>query len=94
MILDVWLCQKGWGEFAKATNGTASILQFTSTLFQLLLSQHPCILWDIVSNLNLHAKKSFHEQLSKHRDNQIIKDIYLLMQNKIPQQHGFLFLNV
>ena len=33
MILDVWLCQKGWGEFAKATNGTASILQFTSTTF-------------------------------------------------------------
>ena len=38
----------------------------------------PPTVWDIVSNLNLHAKKSFYEQLSKHRDNKIIKDIYLL----------------
>ena len=94
MILDVWLCQKGWGNLQKQQMVLPVSCNLLPPLFQLLLSQHPCILWDIVSNLNLHVKKSFHEQISKHRDNQIIKDIYLLMQNKIPQQHGFLFLNV
>ena len=38
----------------------------------------PSTVWDIVSNLNLHVKKNLYEQLSKHKGNQIIKDIYLL----------------
>ena len=41
------------------------------------MTSWPATVWDIVSNLNLHVKKSFYEQLSKHRDNEIIKDIYL-----------------
>ena len=53
--------------------------------------------WDIVSNLNLHVKKSFYEHLSKHRDNKIIKDIYLLTSKLSTMaffQHGFLFVKV
>ena len=38
----------------------------------------PSTVWDIVSNLNLHVKKNLYEQLSKHKGNQITKDIYLL----------------
>ena len=42
------------------------------------MTSWPPNVWDIVSNLNLHVNKGFHEQLSKHRDNKIIKHIYLL----------------
>ena len=38
----------------------------------------PPTVWDIASNLNLHVKKIFQEQLLKQRDKKIIKDIYLL----------------
>ena len=34
----------------------------------------PPTVWDIASNL--HVNKRFYEQLSKHRDNQIIRGIY------------------
>ena len=56
------------------------------------MTSWPPTVWDIVSNLNLHVKKSFCEQLSKHRDNKINKDIYLW--NKVPRQHDFLFVKV
>ena len=42
------------------------------------MTSYPPVFGDIVSNLNLQVKKSFYEQLSKHRDNQIIEDIYSL----------------
>ena len=51
----------------------------------------PPTVWDIVSNLNLHAKKSFYEQLSKHRDNKIIKDIYLLTSKQSTSTTWFSF---
>ena len=43
------------------------------------MTSRPPTVWDIVSNSNIHVKKSFYEQVSKHRDNQIIKGIYLLI---------------
>ena len=78
---NVLFCQKDWKELAKATNGTSSVFQFIPTIFSStsvttpITSWSPTV-WDFVSNLNLHVRKSFYEQLSKHRDNKI--DIYLL----------------
>ena len=70
---DVSFYQKDWEELSKATNGTASVLQFIPTTFSSTsvttpMTSWPPIVWDIVSNLDLHVKKSFYEQLSKHRD--------------------------
>ena len=44
-----------------------------------------------MSNLNLHVKKSFYEQLSKHRDNKIIKDICLLTSKQSTSTRWFSF---
>ena len=93
---DVSFCQKDWEELAKATNGTASVLQFIpatfpSTSVTTSMISWPPTVWDIVSNLNLHAKKSFYEQLSKHKDNKIIKDIYLLRSKQSTSTTWFSF---
>ena len=71
-------CQKDWEELAKA-NGAACIFRFIPTTFSstsvtTLMTSWSSNIWDIVSNLNLHV--IFYEQLSKHRDNKIIKEIY------------------
>ena len=55
---DVSFCQKDCQELAKATNGTASILRFISTIFSSTSVTTPMTSWpatvrDIVSNLNL-----------------------------------------
>ena len=94
---DVSFCQKDWEELtAKATNDTASVLQFIPTTFSSTsvttpMTSWPPTVWDIVSNLNLHVKKSFYEQLSKHRDNKIIKDIYLLTSKQSTSTTWFSF---
>ena len=68
---DASFCQKDWEELAKATNGTASVLQFIPTNFSSTsvttpMTSWPPTVWDIVSNLNLLVKKRFYEQLSKY----------------------------
>lgn len=49
------------------------------------------ILLGFVSNLNLHSKGRCYEQLSKHWDNQMIKDIYLLTSKQSTCAAWFLF---
>ena len=93
---DVSFCQKDWEELAKETNGTASVLQFIPTTFSSTtvttsMTPWPATVWDIVSNLNLHVKESFYEQLSKHRDNEIIKDIYLFTSKQSTSTTWFSF---
>ena len=44
---------------------------FSSTSVKTSMTSWPLTVWDIVSNLNLHVKKSFYEQLSKHKENKI-----------------------
>ena len=88
--------QKDWKELVKATNGTASVLQFilvtfSSTSVTTPMTSWAPTVWDFVSNLNLHVKKSFYEQLSKHRDNQIIKDISLLTSKQSTSTTWFCF---
>ena len=55
------------------------------------MTSWPATVWDIVSNLNLHVKKSFYDQLSKHRDNEIIKDIYLFTSKQSTSTTWFSF---
>ena len=80
---DVSFRYKDWEELAKATNGAANVLQFipatfSSTSDTTAMTSWPTTVWHIVSNLNLHVKKNFYKQISKHKDNKIIKSIYLL----------------
>ena len=93
---DVLFSQKDWEEHEKATNGTASVLQFIPTAFSstsvtTIMIPWPPTVWYIVSNLNLHVKKSFYEQLWKHRDNKIIKDIHLLKSKQSTSTTWFSF---
>ena len=88
---DVSFCQKDWEELAKATNGTASVLQFipttcSSTFVTTSMASWPPTVWNIVSNVNLHVKKSCYE----HRDNKI-KDIYLLISKQSTSTTWFSF---
>ena len=88
--------QKDWEELAKATNGTASVLQyipatFSSTSVTTSMTSWPPTVWYIMSNLNLHVKKNFYEQLPKHRDNKIIKGIYLLTSKQCTSTTWFSF---
>ena len=55
------------------------------------MTSWPPTVSDIVSNLNLHVKKSFYEQLSKHKDNKIIKSIYLLTSKQSTSTTWFSF---
>ena len=72
-----------WKEHLKTRKDSVSVMQFIPTTFSSTsvitpMPSCPSTVWDIVSNLNLHVKKNLYEQLSKHKGNQIIKDIYLL----------------
>ena len=65
---DKSFCQKDWEELAKATNGTASVLQFIPTTFSSTSVTTPMTfwaptVWNIVSSLNLNIKKSFCQKL-------------------------------
>ena len=98
---DVSFCQKDCEELVKATNGPASVLQFIPTTFSstCVTNTHDflasyCLGYCIVSNLNLHVKKSFYEQLSKHKDNKVIKDIYLLTSKQSTSTTWFSFREV
>ena len=51
----------------------------------------PPPVWDIMSNLNLHVKRSFYEKLSRVRDNTIIKRIYLLTSKQSTSTTWFSF---
>ena len=55
------------------------------------MTSYPPVFWDIVSNLNLQVKKIFYEQLSKHRDNEIIEDIYSLTSKQSTSRTWFSF---
>ena len=58
------------------------------------MTSWPPTIWDIMPNLNLHVKKSFYELLSKHRDNKIIKYIYLLTSKQSTSTVLFFFYEV
>ena len=78
---DVLFCHIDWKEHLKKRK--VSVMQFIPTTFSSIsvitpMPSCPPTVWDFVSNLNLHVKKNSYEQLSKHKGNQIIKDIYLL----------------
>ena len=61
-------CQNNWEELEKVANGTVNVLQFISTTFSstsvTTTMTCPPTVWDTVSNLKLHGKKSFYKQLS------------------------------
>ena len=78
--------------------GLFQISQFIPTTFSSTSSHNThvflssyCTVWDIASNLNLHVKKSFYEQFLKHKDNQIIRDIYLLTSKQSTSAAWFYF---
>ena len=55
------------------------------------MTSSPPPVWDIMSNLNLHVKRSFYEKLSRVRDNTIIKRIYLLTSKQSTSTTWFSF---
>ena len=61
---DVSFWQKDWEELAKATEGTASVLQFIPITFSSIsvttsMTSCPPTVWDFPPNLNLQCKEKF-----------------------------------
>ena len=80
--MDVSFSQSDWEELAKATNGTASVLQFIPTSFSRRVLPFTSVssptIWEIVSSLDYLCKKDFYNKLSELRNEEIISNIFSL----------------